>query len=71
MHDLIPATLAPDALTVVEIETVLGYAEAAKAAATRTAYTSDWRDFSAWCTARGTTPLPAQPAIICAYLSWC
>ena len=70
MHDLIPATLAPDALTVVEIETVLGYAEAAKAAATRTAYASDWRDFSAWCAGRGAISLPASPAIVCAYLSW-
>ena len=70
MHDLIPTTLAPDALTVVEIEAVLGYAEAAKAAATRTAYASDWRDFSAWCAGRGATSLPGSPAIVCAYLSW-
>ena len=70
MHDLIPATLAPDALTVVEIEAVLGYAEAAKAAATRRAYAGDFADFSAWCTARGACSLPSSPAIVCAYLSW-
>ena len=65
MHDLIPATLAPDALTVVEIEAVMGFAENAKAAGTRRAYASDFADFSAWCAARGACPLPATPALVC------
>jgi hypothetical protein len=54
---------------VAEIAT-MAYAKAEKAAATRAAYASDWRDFAAWCAARGATPLPAHVGIVAAYLSW-
>jgi site-specific recombinase XerD len=43
---------------------------AEKAASTRRCYESDWRDFAAWCAARGATPLPAPIGIVAAYLSW-
>ena len=40
----------------------MAYAQAEKAAATRKAYASDWRDFSRWCGARLAATLPAHPA---------
>ena len=57
-------------LTVGEIDATMAYAEAEKAEVTRTAYAADWRDFAAWCAARGATPLPAHVGIVAAYLSW-
>ncbi|HEU0218939.1 MAG TPA: site-specific integrase [Stellaceae bacterium] len=59
----------PGALTAIEIEATMRYAEAEKAEATRAAYASDWRDFAIWCHARGATPLPAAPGMIAAYLA--
>jgi site-specific recombinase XerD len=46
-----------------------GYAEQAKAANTRRAYQSDWRDFSAWCEARCLEALPASSTTVALYLS--
>ena len=70
MHDLIPRGPAlPGALTTAEIDATMVYAEAEKALATRTAYASDWRDFSVWCVSRGATALPAHVGIVAAYLS--
>jgi site-specific recombinase XerD len=45
------------------------YAEASAAPATRRAYASDLRDFAAWCAARATCPLPAEPLAVAAYLA--
>jgi integrase len=71
MHDLTLIDSAlPGALTVAEIDATMGYAAAEKAAATRKAYDSDWANFTAWCAARGATPLPAHVGIVAAYLSW-
>jgi site-specific recombinase XerD len=71
VHDLIPLGPAlPGALTVAEIDATMAYAEAEKALATREAYASDWRDFTAWCASRGATALPAHVGIVAAYLSW-
>jgi site-specific recombinase XerD len=71
LHDLIaPETIPPGALTTAEIDATMAYAEAEKAAATRAAYASDWRDFAAWCAARGAMPLPAHVGIVATYLSW-
>src|SRR5262245_53355922 len=47
----------------------MAYAQAEKAAATRVAYASDWRDFAAWCALRGATALPATPGLVAAHLS--
>jgi site-specific recombinase XerD len=71
VQDLIPLEHIPSgALTVAEIDATLAYAAAEKSAATRAAYAADWRDFAAWCAARGATPLPAHQGIVAAYLSW-
>ena len=63
------ALTTADALTPIEAEAVLEFAENAKAAASRRAYASDWQDFAAWCAARGATALPATPAMVCGYIS--
>jgi site-specific recombinase XerD len=70
LHDLIPLSGAlPGALTTAEIDSAMHYARREKSEATLEAYASDWRDFAAWCTARGATPLPAHVGIVAAYLS--
>jgi len=70
LHDLIPLdTPAAGALGPAEIEAVRAFAEAEKASATRAAYQSDWRIFTAWCAARGRAPLPATPATVAAFLA--
>jgi site-specific recombinase XerD len=45
------------------------YATEEKAAATKRAYLSDWRDFRAWCDGAKSDPLPASPATVAAYLA--
>jgi integrase len=51
-------------------ERAKAYAEAAKSAATRKAYDSDWRHFEAWCRARGIESMPAHPiGAVLAYLT--
>jgi integrase len=45
------------------------YMEAAKAQATRRAYSSDWRHFAAWCEANGLDSLPATPSTVALYLT--
>jgi integrase len=70
MHDLIRLDPAmPGAVTHAEMERVADYLLAEKAPATREAYASDWRDFSAWCESRGLATLPALPGVIATYLS--
>jgi site-specific recombinase XerD len=54
-------------LSEAEIDATMAYANAEKAAATRRAYASDWRDFSRWC--RLAVTLPAHPGIVASYLS--
>jgi site-specific recombinase XerD len=71
LHDLtIIDPALPGALTTAEIDATMAYAAAEKSAATRAAYESDWRDFAAWCAARGASPLPAPQGLVAAYLSW-
>jgi site-specific recombinase XerD len=71
MHDLIVMPdIAAGSLTAPEIDATMAYAEAEKAAATRAAYASDFRDFAVWCLSRGATALPAHQGIVAAYLSW-
>lgn len=45
------------------------YALEDKAHATRTAYRSDWADFSAWCASVERSPLPAEPSSVAGYLA--
>ena len=42
---------------------------AAHAESTRTMYDWAWSQWERWCHARGATMLPAEPALICAYLT--
>ena len=43
--------------------------DASTAAATKTAYRSDWARFTAWATGRGFAPLPAPPLVVAHYLT--
>ncbi len=45
------------------------YAEAARAPATLRAYATDWRAFTAWCTAHGVDALPATPHTVALFLA--
>jgi len=40
-----------------------------RAGATRRAYDSDWRIFTAWCTQHGLPSLPATPDIVAVFAS--
>lgn len=50
-------------------ERVRGYVASGKAESTLRAYRADWRDFDAWCEARGVGSLPAAPDVLAAYLA--
>jgi integrase len=63
------ATLDADALAAAEIAAALRFAAAAKAAHTRRAYAADWADFCRWAAARGASPLPGPPGLVCGYLA--
>lgn len=70
MHDLIPLDRTPiGSLSTADVKSVLGYAQASKAASTRKAYASDWKAWTAYCAARGACSLPASPATVAAYLA--
>jgi integrase len=59
----LPADLADLADQAVE------YQRASKSAATVRAYGSDWRDFTAWCSAHGLPSLPASEDAVVGYLT--
>lgn len=46
-----------------------GFISESSAPNTLRAYAADWRTFTAWCEARGASPLPAEPGIVAAYLA--
>jgi site-specific recombinase XerD len=52
-----------------DLEDAADYVRAAKAAATRRAYRSDFRIFQAWCAPKHICPLPASPETIVAFLA--
>jgi len=52
-----------------DLTTAHAFLAAEKADATRRAYQSDWRIFTAYCDARGLTPVPAHPDTVMAFLS--
>lgn len=70
MPELVPSSGAglPPALTDA-LTSAASYAEAEKAAATRRAYRSDWRQFQGWCFGLKINSLPAAPSTVAAYLS--
>ena len=47
---------------------VTKYQEQAVSDSTKRAYASDFRHFTAWCTERTATSLPAAPTVVAAYL---
>jgi site-specific recombinase XerD len=53
-------TLGPDELA---------YAAKARSANTLKGYRSDWAEWSAWCAAHGTDPMPADPVAVAQYLT--
>ena len=52
-------------------EQVREYIRASKAENTLRGYQSDWRDFCAWCEARGLGPLPASAETVATYIAEC
>src|SRR5579863_3484227 len=63
----LPAVPSP----VPSLDRVREYIRASKAENTLRGYQSDWRDFCAWCEARGLGPLPASAETIAAYIAEC
>ncbi|MBI0477199.1 integrase [Sphingomonas sp. MA1305] len=62
-HPTLPAILDE------KIEQAAAYAKAARSAATRRAYDSDWAIFTAWCEGHGLAALPATPEIVLVFAS--
>jgi site-specific recombinase XerD len=62
------AGIAPPTLTDA-LTSAARYAAEEKAAATKRAYRSDWRDFRTWCDDADADPLPASPATVAAFLA--
>ena len=69
----LPAVITPGAYLPArlhdEVAQARSYADASRAASTRRVYEQDWATFSAWCTARGLAPLPADPRVVAVFLS--
>lgn len=59
----------PAGLTPADLARIDAAVAAHHTPATLTTYASAWRGFETWCTARGFTPLPAQPEVVCAYMT--
>jgi integrase len=69
---LTPATRSSDlpvGLTLDEAIRIADAITAAHAESTRTIYAWAWSHWERWCAARGAIALPAEPAMICAYLT--
>jgi integrase len=56
-------------LTADEVERIATVIDAELSAATLAAYASSWRNWEAWCRARGVLPLPAAAEALAAYLT--
>lgn len=59
----------PADLTVEEAVRIAEAISAAHAESTRTVYAWAWSQWERWCAGRGATAMPAEPAMICAYLT--
>lgn len=53
------------------VATATAYAKAASSENTRSAYTKDWRHFTAWCRREGFEPLPPSSQVIGLYIGAC
>jgi len=69
--ELVPLSSVPSELVTLPqlADATRAYIDDAQAPATRRAYQSDWRDFTAWCDARALTFLPAEAATVALYAS--
>ena len=65
---LVPTSLPPVPVTEAERENLQELWEARKAANTRRAYASDWKEFQRWAFVAGVQPMPAAPETIARYL---
>jgi integrase len=66
---LVLASPSPLADLLPEFEHARRFADAATAPATRAAYAREWESFTAWCSSKLLTALPALPATLAAYIS--
>jgi site-specific recombinase XerD len=70
---LVPAVNADGAQMLAILEELADqtrtYVDANRAASTRRAYASDWRDFLRWCTAHNLHALPAAPETVALYIT--
>jgi integrase len=62
-------TRSDGGLTPDDVERIATAIQAELPAATRAAYASSWRNWEAWCRARGLPAMPAAPATLAAYLT--
>lgn len=66
---LVPASTTSLATLEPIIEQAKEYARKSRSDATKTAYDSDWKDFTVWCSFHGLDPLPALPEGVAAYIT--
>lgn len=66
---LVPTAALPAGLSGADRDRIEAALAAARSPATRRAYASQWRRWETWCAARGTCPLPAEPALVAAWLT--
>ena len=69
--EAIPLPAVPSPAALPSLDRVREYIRASKAENTIRGYQSDWRDFCAWCEARGLGPLPASAEAVAAYIAEC
>ena len=71
-HHTVPSTArsrASDTMTPTDAARIAGALEADLAASSRVVYACAWRQWETWCARRGSSPLPADPELIAAYLA--
>lgn len=61
----------PDGLTVEDALRIAEAVNSTLAESTRRVYDLGWKRWERWCDTRRTQPLPANPALVCAYLTDC
>jgi hypothetical protein len=57
------------ALTAADLDRIAAAVDAARTEATRRVYAYTWRQWARWCATRRLSPLPGDPAALCAYLT--
>jgi site-specific recombinase XerD len=68
-HEMAAAHIAREDIPAIEIQAATNYARAEKAAATKRAYSKDFKLFRGWCAQRGVTALPASASAVAAFLA--